>query len=621
MTSLASRPRKATGTKKWRVVITGDRWRFGLHGGKVVPYFQAENVAWLHGLLGGMASWKSVHVDFDALGGEATAELLFAMGKEGVLADYAANPGLAWAKRYDVVEPDLFSSRLHELASYDLVIGFELPPTIRRYLNGRGTPYLNFAIHPLRFLRDLSFGITTNCGRLQSLVDACALTARDVEAPVRRYRAMFAMQHPPAAAIPAGLPLLIGQTERDSVLIRNGRFVQWSDFEPELAEHLASYSEVVFVEHPMGSNGAAMARYLRSKLGKTVISTNANGYALIFSEPRPPMVLTLSSSLGVEASAAGLQSHFLLADPRAKAQVKDVDLQPMQCVGHAVLDDPFWQAVFLHSALAPPSAHAFALGDHFIRDSIASWSFGPLRTGLSGLTSRKTIWPAVGLDEQRFCALVAASAARPDMAGAGFSAIVDTARAAGIDLVATPPLRCDETRNVFLGGTAALPCLISGFHPPEEWGCWSYAHLCSIELLVSQQDDSHDGLLEFKIPIRIFPGLLPDSPVVRISHAGEVCAYACFRPTAGDTMEVEFQLRSASFVCQLDFELSRVGSPSMNGQADTRQLGLAMTTIQVSYRLPTAHDAIHSDCLPNINLGNQNEPWEASVLTSAAVSP
>jgi len=610
-----------TDTKNtWRVAIAGDCWRFQLHDSKVVSG-QSENLAWLHGLLQGMESWKSVHVNVFALEGDTIEELLFVKGNEGKLADYAADPGLAWAKRYDVSEPDLFSVAIDELASFDLVIGFELPPTIRRRLNRRGTPYLNFAIHPLRFLRDLSFGITTNCDRLQPLVDASALPECEVNAQLRRYRAMFAKRHPPAVAIPAGLPLLIGQTDRDSALIQNGRFMHWFDFESEVAEHLTSFPALVFVEHPMGSNGALMAGYLRSRFGKTVISTNANGYGLIFSESQPPMTLTLSSSLGVEASAAGIQSRFLVADPRAKAQVPEVDQRPMQCVGHAVLEDSFWDAVFRHSALRPPSANVFALGDNFIRDSIESWSFGPLRTGLSGLTSRKTIWPAAGLNEQRFCALVAASVASQEAESSDIAATVDAARSAGVDLVAMTPLRLDETRSYQLSGATASPWLVSGFYPPETWGCWSATHRCSIQLLVSQQTVANGGLLDFKIPIRVFSGLLPDSPVVRISYAGNTCAYAFFRPSAGDTMEVEFQLRSAGFVCQLDFELSRIDSPAMHGQADTRQLGLALTTIQVSYRLPTAREAINGDFLPNMNLGNQNEAWVTSLLTSGDVSP
>lgn len=564
-----------------RIAFAGDCLRFRLQAEAVVSG-QAENLAWLRGLLAGMASWKGAGVETRSFGTEAIAKSFAEAGADHGRAEYIADPESAWARRYDVALPDVLRSMFDEIASHDLIVGFELPPTLRRYLNNHGTPYINLVIHPLRFLRDLPFGVTTNSPPLQALLAVAAVPIREIEASVRRYRALFAKKHPPAVAIPGGLPVLIGQTDKDSVLIRAGDFAQWSDFEAELAEYLDPYPEVVFIAHPMGTNATQMAGFLRSRLGKTVVSTDANGYGVIFSEPGPPLALTLSSSLGVEAEAAGLRSRFLVADPRLKLQVPDIDVGPMECVGHAILDDPFWRAVFERTTLTLPASDAFHLGEHFVRDSVESWSFRPLRTGLLTLTARKTLFAGANLTNHRFAELLAALAGRPHETLADPRSTIDAAPASGVDLVAVVPLDLNESRTFTLGAGSGAPSLGEGFHPTEDWGCWSREFVCAIRLPISDEAAAAGAILDICMPVRVFAGLLPHSPVLKISHAGVTCAYACFRPSTGDSLLLRFQVRTTGTVCGLNFELSRLDSPACGGGADTRWLGLAVTTMDVT---------------------------------------
>ena len=56
--------------------------------------------------------------------------------------------------------------RTPEMEALDLegaaVIGFEVPDRDLKYLDDHGVPWVNFAIHPLRFLDDLYFDVTTS---------------------------------------------------------------------------------------------------------------------------------------------------------------------------------------------------------------------------------------------------------------------------------------------------------------------------------------------------------------------------------------------------------------------------------------------------------------------------
>jgi hypothetical protein len=75
----------------------------------------------------------------------------------------------------------------------------------------------------LRFLRDLCFNITTNSPAVARHIELETVPQGEIDRQVRRFRALFRRRLLPALAIPRGVPALIGQTEFDSVLIKDGR--------------------------------------------------------------------------------------------------------------------------------------------------------------------------------------------------------------------------------------------------------------------------------------------------------------------------------------------------------------------------------------------------------------
>lgn len=597
-------------TASGQVVITGDGFRFRILRNRISSG-QDENVAWLASLLTELPAWQNIGHSIARFGWDQLVQQRPA-SESSALEEYAADAESAWAKRYDTPQFDIFADELEKLGEAGLVVGFELSPTIRRYLHIRGTRYINFCVHPVRFLRDLTLGATTNCGSLQRHLDAVAVPGQEITAAVRRYRAMLAKKHPAAAVFPPDLPLLVGQTDRDAILIKNGEFTRWADFAEALEVRLADFNELIFVEHPMAKDGWAIPRYLRHRLGKTVLSTNANGYSLIFNRQKPALVLTLSSSLGVESAYAGLPTKFLLSDPRERAQLEDIDQAPMQCLGHAVLCDEFWQSLL--TGKLPVSGHSadpFGLGNDFLRDSLGGWSFDQLRSGLREQSSRKLIWAARGLQQERFVHLASTLAGQSVQSDLDMQGISDAARSERIELVLTRPLDINESRSIFLGSANNRSMLVSGFHGQESWGCWSSDHCCTLQLLIGEKLLAAGGWLTLQITLQVHPAILSHCPVVRVSHDGATCGYVFFSPETGNSIEARFQVRSMTMVFELELEISRlmVFDPLTSG--DTRTLGLAMTYLHVSARPPEESETETPDDKFSVVIGHETGAGKA----------
>ena len=402
-----------------RVAFTADFLRCSVTSGRY-RNAQSRNVSWLREVLTGGLAWRRQSLElqtvFPAEGSRAAGG--DALGR-GALAEYKADAEDAWARRYDVDQLKVFKPYLEALVGFDLVVGFELPPSVKRHLHCHGRRYVSFHIHALRMLRDLCLGATTNDPAIAKLLTDAAVPEHEISRQVHRFRALCSFHRVPELMLPEGLPVLIGQTARDSILISAGRFVDWPDCEDELALALRDHDACIFLEHPGRQDSRSVCEYLRCRLGKAVIATSTNGYGALLSTARIPEVLTLSSSLGVEAQAFGLPTRFLLGDPRQRMRVDGVDLGVDRPLTHHVLGDDFWNAIWGDGPPSQVPNDGFYLGEHYLRDSLVSWSYQLLRDRLQGARSRRTWMPAAGMDSPRRTSLLTALRDGPDGMGAG----------------------------------------------------------------------------------------------------------------------------------------------------------------------------------------------------------
>lgn len=581
-----------------RVAFTCDFLRF-VYGGGRYSSFQSRNLAWLVELLTGNLAWKQLGVDVNVvLPPTATAAFEQAVGNPNALSEYQQNADHAWAQRYDTSGLDIFPAELARLCEFDLVVGFEIPPTLKRHLHANGRPYVNFYVHPLRFLRDLCFGATTNVPAIADWLGSQQIPQFEIESQVRRFRALFVRRQPAACAVPPGLPILVGQTEFDSVLIRNGRFSRWEDHAEAIAQKLSGFEEVVFLEHPYRATSASVFDYLRSAHGKTVIATNANGYGTLFSNSAIPKVVTLASSLGVEAHAMGLQTDFLIDDPRRIFVVEGVDVPSPGAFGHSICDPQRWRHLLadMPAALegAPQSISAFAFGEDYLRTSLEAWAFRPVQQGAESLSSRKTLIPSATLSNVRQAEILAGltNASEP----LSPSQAADRAKALGLQLeLREPPLRVGEEREVQTQSDHAAQYLAMGFHAPASGGYWTSGLLSRLSIPVAPDALRQQAVVAVRMELHAAGSLLARSALVQISHEAQLLACVFFRPSGATQQVVDFMVRPQSCSCEITLELSQSQEAALTGEAHDRQPpGVELHRLTISCQPPNALDhALH----------------------------
>ena len=570
-----------------RVTFTCDLLRFSLEP-QGYRNAQAGNLRWLCSVLGALTEWPRWGVDVRCIEPPTTREeLVLHLRSPQVLDAYQADPLQAWAQRYDGASLDVRPAFAKEIRDCDLVIGFELPPALKRVIHEQGKPYISFHIHALRFLSDLCLGASTNDPHVQALLESVALPEAQAGLQARRYAAQLNKHAFAALHIPDGWPLLIGQTAKDSILIENGRFADWPDFEDSLADLLAPYPGCVLLEHPFRSDTATVAQFLRARFGKPVVMSNANGYGIVFQSRHIPRAITLSSSLGFEAQCAGVPTTYLLGDPRQRLQLANVDVGTQAALHHGVLNPSFWQELL---GIEKPMASVrktegapFDLGDSFLRRGIESWSYAQLQAGFAKARSRKVVFPTEALSS------VALQQLMENLAGAdepvqGWDSYTDGQHQdRGVDLVLAPAAVAVGEHLKLIGADPWSSLLLRGFHAPEPWGAWTAQREAQVGVFVTKTTATAGAVLCVTLTLQVFEGLRSRCPVCRIAQDDVTLAWVFFRPGGPPSIDVTFSMHARSAVCVFDLVLSDIDSPfNTLGAQDTRQLGIGLLAISVS---------------------------------------
>lgn len=566
--------------------LVGDFLRFEIDGDRCVN-FQDRNMAWLYQMMRPAIEALKPQPRIELCRAPSNVdEMIKVCGDVNVMHAYRKDAAHAWAHLYDASDPPSFIQIFNNLLPFDLVVGFELPPVLKRFLHRAGKPYLSLYIHPLRFLQDLCLGATTNSPHILEALKRCVLNDQEIKHQASRYLALFRRSQIARLAIPSGLPVLIGQTERDSVLINSkGEFDSWISHRYELCEALRDTDAVVFLEHPFCPTSARAVQEIRAATGKTVIATNANSYGLLMTNPDIPFVMTLASSLGVEAAAFGHDARFLLADPRVKFTVPGLDLPLTEPLSHSVWLKSFWQELM---GRAPASstrqrAASFVLGADFLRGSLDSWAFKRLQDGLGGVTVRKTLLESSSLTEHRKRVLHAGLISLEP------KNIVDPVHKSEqtigpeVKLECVPPPLCVGTQqHIELNRRTAVYTLVQGFHEPEPWGCWT-SELRSILLVsVDRQAIEMGCRLQIALQLRVFEGIAEACPVLRLSTLDEHLGFVFFRPSH-TRQSVSLSVPACHELTELILEMSYMNSSANQGKSkDERFLGLALEGLVIS---------------------------------------
>lgn len=578
-----------------RVAFTCDFLRVTFNSGKV-GNSQYRNLDWLVRIVGSDAFLRKWGVEAEVIVPPVAQQSFSHLGENDALcAQYAADSDRTWAALYDAEDLPIFEGTLERLLVNDLIVGFELPPVLKRVLNRAGKKYLSIYIHPTRFLRDLCFFATTNCSEINATLSAFPNPELETSMQVRRLRALLSRLRAPAFEIPNGLPVLVGQTRYDAVLINQGRFWSLADFPTQLEASLKNFGDIIFLEHPYQSQNGVSLEFLRSELGKTVVSFRTNAYGVIFSEADIPCVLSVSSSLGHEARFAGRRSEFLLSSPLDKFLVPGVDQSKGVTIGHGLLTDNFWSRV-LHDNLqrvgfaGDEEVNPFLLGDDYLRSSLESWAYRGLDARNFIATARKRLIPSVSGAKTHYTGLL------DTMVGGEDSFTVDDAKLlscvtkwGAVEFV-PKPIAAGESLEFMFSEPAVDHYFHDGFHSPEHWGIWSRAEQASIGIPIAN-DDARELQVNFKICVQVLPELLKHAPVLLIDVDGVEAAIVLFRPSGENQQTLSFHATTRRRLCMVGFKCTHSGSPrNLSQSSDSRVLAFAVSAFTCSVDASGRHD-------------------------------
>jgi hypothetical protein len=342
---------------------------------------QTENIRWFHRLFRQQAAEATaLPVSVVAWGEGVDTHHLYEMW--GVEKSWRG-----WAQIFDAgFAPEGVIAHIEQCFSDAVVIGFELPESIKRILSYLGIPFLDFSIHPVRFLSDVFFAVQTNDPDVFESMLPHHADAASFYGPAGLVAAS-ALKFMPRLR-PRGDTLVVGQTRIDRSLVHGGRVLDLSDFAPELRRILGLDGRIVFKPHPYADTDFGL---LAAGIPLRAMNlTRANIYALMACEGIR-RVVGVSSSVLMEARYFGQPSLFL-HEPSFDIPDRAADAVPGQ---HLSIVDACFDVDFWREALAPlvrvtaPDGQRFRRPPNSLRISLRNfWGMNELTTDFAVAIAR-----------------------------------------------------------------------------------------------------------------------------------------------------------------------------------------------------------------------------------------
>lgn len=286
-----------------RIVVTGDIFR--VSQGNNGPGVQRCNIEWLYQL---------IRPSLEMLANLPVQPLYYIGGPSCLATRLYKAKGLelsfeSWVSLYESQPSHRDLAIFDEQLGDALIIGYELPEFTRKALDSLDIPYLDFTIHPVRFMDDLIFGVRSNVGGLAEALQEWVVREDEIRVHAGLARATLVRLPPvPQCKGVEDAALFCGQTTDDKVLIRNGRLLQAEDFMPQLAEICSRHERVFVKPHPLARSNPVILTLTRLFPNTEVV--DANFYHLL-AHDAITYVYSITSSTSVEAAYFDKQGRHL----------------------------------------------------------------------------------------------------------------------------------------------------------------------------------------------------------------------------------------------------------------------------------------------------------------------
>ncbi len=274
-----------------------------------------------------------------------------------------------WASIYETLDDPVIENDIVGPLEGCLVVGFELPPYLIAQLDKRSISYIDFCIHPIRFLSDYVMGCRSNISSVIAAINATTLTQEDIEPDLialqgRARRRLFSLGHPANGAV-----LFAGQMPVDASLIAEGRMLGIDDVINGLELAKIQYGHVYYKPHPHRKD----VQILQEKISglRDVHWLDMNIYDLLGCG-RIQAVFSLSSSVLTEAQFFNVDgvrlsprdSEFAASGLAADGRTRYTP------INHTFLGRQFWDAALNGAAIETTSNTAFCLTRGILKESL-----------------------------------------------------------------------------------------------------------------------------------------------------------------------------------------------------------------------------------------------------------
>lgn len=269
-------------------------------------------------------------------------------------------PATPWQAVYDALPAAAADYLGQHLLPDTLYIGYEMPPWLTGLLQAAGHAWLDIRLAPLRFGADLYLALASNQAPLHAALRRHAVGAPEVlcEAGLMSARVRYRRRYHPDLERLDNVLVWIGQTEEDSSLIDQGRFVRVDDHADTLRD-LAATRRLVYRGHPLGGSfGERERARIERIVGQPVPCIDEDTYELLAMDDDVAFV-ALSSGTLQEAECFGKQAVALHRPVCELAFDDSFDPQRHTLVhAHVFMSEPLWAALLTD---APPREGAVVL--------------------------------------------------------------------------------------------------------------------------------------------------------------------------------------------------------------------------------------------------------------------
>jgi hypothetical protein len=250
--------------------------------------------------------------------------------------------------------------------------------SVKHVLTYLGIPFIDFNVHPIRFLPDVFFAVQTNSAAIFDAMKPFHLPS-DTYYTWADLLAATAVKLPPPE-VPAGAVLLIGQTNVDRSLIVNGELRNLASYSEQLPQVVGRSGAVLFKPHPY--NRTAFGLFESGLPYDAIHWASANVYTLM-ANPEVRRIIGISSSVLAEARYFDKEATALTPLPFSIPETAGrARLGEHLSIYDDCFDADFWRTIL--SPLLPTTAltgQRFRRPSNTLRISLRNfWSFNEVAT-------------------------------------------------------------------------------------------------------------------------------------------------------------------------------------------------------------------------------------------------